>query len=63
MPREHIDYRNNLELLLEAFPDKRVLMIKDVMAYTGRSRNFVKSRYCPESDSISLPALARKLCD
>jgi hypothetical protein len=62
MAREHIDYRNNLELLLEAFPDRKVLMIRDVANYTGRSRGFVKKQYFADSKNISLPALARKLC-
>ena len=62
MSREYPDFRTNLELLLEAFPQKKVLFIHEVMEYTGRSRDFVKGHYFENSKSISLPSLARKMC-
>lgn len=59
---EHPDYRNNLELLLEAFPRQRIVDIKEVARYTGKSREFVKSHLMSDCRSISIASLARRMC-
>ena len=46
MPREKEGYRANYAMLNDRFPDKDMLNIKDVMTFTGLSRNTVKKRFC-----------------
>ena len=43
MAREKETFRLELEQVLAAFPNKRVLTRKDVMAYTGRGRKWLDS--------------------
>ena len=45
MAREKIDYRNNLELILKAFPDTNWLNMKQVIEFLGISRNTFNKRY------------------
>lgn len=45
MAREKIDYRNNLELILKAFPNSNWLNMNDVMNFLGISRNTFNRRY------------------
>lgn len=61
MSREKAGYRDNLERLNEMFPDRELLMIKDVMAFCGISRNTAKKwfKYNPVTKRISKADLAR----
>lgn len=61
MAREKDAYRDNLERLNEMFPDRELLMIKDVMAFCGISRNTAKKwfKYNPVTKRISKADLAR----
>ena len=43
MAREKETYRLELELVLAAFPNKRILNRSDVMHYTGRGRKWLDS--------------------
>lgn len=43
MAREKETFRLELELVLAAFPNKKVLTRTDVMAYTGRGRKWLDS--------------------
>lgn len=45
MSRERDGYRDNLELLNEAFPEKNLLRVVDVEKFTGLSRNTVLKRF------------------
>ncbi len=45
MAREKVDYRENLELILRAFPDKHWLNTKEVFTFLGISRNTLNKRY------------------
>ena len=65
MPREHPDYRNNLAILNERFPDYDMLDAKDVMAvYHYTSMNTVKKNFPfdEKTKKISKAALARIMC-
>ena len=63
MPREHPDYRNNLERLNTLIPDRELLTPEDVMRITGyKSINTVK-KYVPFTNRrVSKATLARILC-
>ena len=63
MPREHQDYRNNIEQLNRLFPARELLNVSDVMSVTGRCRSTVKKYYMPATRTISKAALARLLCN
>lgn len=64
MPREPYAYRDNLEDLLSFFGGKRLLTIKDVAQYTGRTEKWCKKRFqIDPSKRISVPTLARMLCE
>ena len=41
MPKEKLTYRDTLARLCERFPDREFLTIKDVMEFSGKSRNTV----------------------
>lgn len=62
MPREKPEYRDNLEELRAYFGDKRLLTIKDVAEYTGRSRDYVVRLYGLTKAGITIATLARKMC-
>ena len=61
MPREKESYRDNLELLLEAFPDKKLLSVMDVARWAGRDRRFIKAEYFKDKKMMTVAELARKL--
>lgn len=42
MPREKEGFRDNIALLNRRFPEKDMLNIKEVMEFTGQSRNTVR---------------------
>lgn len=62
MPREKPEYRDNLEDLRAYFGDKRLLTIKDVAEYCGRSREYVTRLYGLTKGGITTATLARKMC-
>ena len=45
MSREKAAYRDNLELIMEMFPNKGVLTINDVVRYTGKNYRTVKKHF------------------
>lgn len=63
MPREHEDYRNNLEQLNRLFPDKEMLTAADAMMVWGvTSVNTIK-KYVPFTNRrVSKATLARCMC-
>lgn len=59
MSRESESYRPELQEILEYFSGKRVLTTADVMSYTGRSRDWVRSHEM--TGEITAVQLALKL--
>ena len=59
---EHIDYRNNLEQILNFTEGKQMLSIRDVQRFTGREYRTVKSMFPFRDNYISAATLARCLC-
>ena len=45
MAREKDGYRDQLESIIAAFPDKELLNVSEVSAYTGRSRKYCAKRF------------------
>lgn len=45
MPREKDGFRDQLESIIKAFPDKECLSVTDVSNYTGLSRSTVMKRF------------------
>ena len=45
MAREKECFRDNLCRLDERFPDRELLSISDVMAWTGRSRGYIERQF------------------
>lgn len=64
MPREKEDYRANLERIVERFPGKELLNIKEVMDFTGLSRNAVRKYFSfnAPAKTTSVATLAREMC-
>lgn len=62
MSREKKAYRDNLELIMDMFPGKKVLTINEVVQYTGKNYRTVKKHF-PFIDGlgISIATLARIL--
>lgn len=67
MGREKLDYRNNLERIIEVYPNKDVLTIKEVEAYTRKERRALfRDKSFPAKKiggtyAITIAALARYL--
>ena len=60
---EHIDYRNNLEQILDFTGGKQMLSIRDVMNFTGIRHYRTVHKHFPFADGyISAATLARCLC-
>lgn len=63
MAREHESYRDNLERLSEYFgPDHNLLTAKDVARYCGRDARTVANLYNISKGGITIPTLARRMC-
>lgn len=62
MPREHEEYRDNLEALTAFFGNKRLVTVSDVVRYTGCTRRTVQKLYDIKQGGITLPTLARRMC-
>ena len=61
MPREKVAYRDNLELLLEYFGEKRMYRPFEVAQYLGVNVRTVKKRFEFEKGYITIVNLARAL--
>lgn len=61
MSREKEAYRDNLERLIEAFPDRELLRIKDVAQFCGVSVQYASKRFPFKDRFISKATLAREL--
>lgn len=61
MSIEPESYRDNLEMLLEAFPDKKLLAVCEVAKWSGKDRRFIKANYFGDKKVLSLAELARKI--
>ena len=62
MPREKPSYRDNLERLDEAFPDKELLTITDVSNFIGICRRVTKEMFSFNTyNYISKATLAREM--
>lgn len=62
MPREKESYRDNLELILEAFPDTKLLTAQDVAKWAGRDRHLIRKLYFNPGEKYITPAmLARRI--
>lgn len=61
--REKEGYRDNLQRLNEAFPDKEMLAIGEVADYLGISRDTVRRRlkFNDATKRITKPDLARQI--
>lgn len=65
MPREHPDYRNNIELLNLRFPDHDMLTREEALQVTGYKNMNTLMKYLGErfvNKRISKAALARYMC-
>ena len=60
MSREVQGYREELELILHHFGNRRILTEKDVIEYTGRSKTWVHSHLGSCRD-MTVTSLARSL--
>ena len=58
---EKTTYRDNLERIKEAFPDKELLTTSDVARFLGRDRRYVTKHYPMVDNAISVASLARCL--
>lgn len=61
MPLEKPAYRDNLERIIDRFPDRELLNKKDVIAFTGRSYEYVTKRFPFKNNTISIATLAREM--
>jgi hypothetical protein len=62
MPREKETYRDNLELLLEFFPNKKILTVGDVSKFAGCDPRTAAKRYpFDKNRTISVATLARTM--
>ena len=59
--REKAGYRDNLERIVERFPDKELLTKKDVAEFCGVDRRRVGKLFPFKNNLISVATLAREL--
>lgn len=62
MALEHPAYRDNLERVCNAFPDKEMLTVSEVSRFTGLDRKTVRKRFSMRQWYISVACLARQMC-
>ena len=60
--REKVGYREALELLCNAFNDKKLLRPKEVADYFGINVKTAKKRFSFKDGYISIVVLAREMC-
>lgn len=58
MPRENETYRLELEQILSAFGNKRILSVTDVAGYVGRSRKWCRDHLGIDGDGVTAVKLA-----
>jgi len=61
LPLEKESYRENLRMLLEAFPEKKEIMCSEFARYLGRDRRYVRKRYFTKAKYLTLAELASKI--
>lgn len=61
MAKELKSYRDNLERIKEAFPDKEILTSGEVIKFTGLSRPTVRKLFTLDNNFISVATLAREM--
>lgn len=65
VPREKDGFRDQLESIIKAFPDRECLTVSDVARYTGFTRNTVVKKFpfveLGDSKSITRTMLAKSL--
>lgn len=61
MPREPETYRMELEQILAAFGDKRILSVSEVARYLGRSRKWCRDHLGISGDGVTAVKLALTL--
>lgn len=62
MAREKEAYRDNLERIKEAFPDKEILSLKETAEFTGLNWRTVKKMFSfNQFNKISVATLAREM--
>lgn len=62
MAREKPEYRDNLEALIAAFPEKMLLTAREVAQYCGIDPRTAKRWYQIDRRGITIPTLARRMC-
>lgn len=63
MAREKEDFRDNLALLNDRFPDHDMLTVEEIMIVTGyKSKNSVRKIFPLVNARLSKVALARWMC-
>lgn len=63
MPREHEDYRANLERLNELYPTREMLNITEAMKVMGYRTKDTAKKYIPFTNRrVSKATLARIMC-
>lgn len=63
MSREKPEYRDNLEALMERFEGRMLLTAKDVATYCGIDPRTAQKRYSIGREGITVPTLARRMCN
>ena len=64
MPREKESYRDNLELIMERYPGKMMLTVKEISALWGKDQRTVKKaveKYIVPHNGVSIAVLARMM--
>ena len=64
MPREKAAYRDNLELLMEHFPNQALISFADLVKFFGRNRKTVRKwldEHEIEGNYFSIATLARAM--
>ena len=59
---EKAGYRDNLERIAEAYPDKELLNKSDVIRFTGKSYYIINKIFKFKNGYISKSELARQMC-
>jgi hypothetical protein len=62
MPREREGYRENYEMLLDRFPGKVMLTLREVSHMFEIDPRTAAKRYPFQNRTISIPTLARCMC-
>ena len=61
--REKPEYRDNMEALLAFSGGKMLLSATEVAKYCGCDRRTAVKRYAISKDGITVPTLARRMCE